>query len=302
VRFAALGAVLALDPPTPYPGSSRVPLLLDHFARGGGGQSSVVAMPVIEKAATVGGLLGTAGYDAEVASTGNELVRLALDAADAEFVVVDATIDRPGVRDVVFSLRTHPRTAGLPVAVLASADREYRAYQLAGEVTGVVAFPRPHTPEAAVALVEKLIAAAGRNYVTVEERAHQAAFALDQWSRLLASRDTFYDVSQYADRLSGALYRDDISEPAIASLALVGAPASQRSLVDYANRFVGPIEGRKAAADAFDRNVRRHGVLLTTDEILHQYNVYNASETSDAQTQQLLGQLLDTIEAGKASP
>jgi hypothetical protein len=38
-------------------------------------------------------------------------------------------------------------------------------------------------------------------------------------------------------------------------------------------------------------------VLLTTDQILLQYNRYNASETADADTQRVLGSLLDTIES-----
>jgi hypothetical protein len=37
-------------------------------------------------------------------------------------------------------------------------------------------------------------------------------------------------------------------------------------------------------------------VLLTTSEIRQQYDQYNASETADAATQQVLGSILDTIE------
>ena len=39
-----------------------------------------------------------------------------------------------------------------------------------------------------------------------------------------------------------------------------------------------------------------YGVLLTTDEIRIQYDTYNASESADAETQKLLGSVLDTIE------
>jgi hypothetical protein len=44
-------------------------------------------------------------------------------------------------------------------------------------------------------------------------------------------------------------------------------------------------------------------VLLTTDQILMQYDRYNASETADADTQRVLGSLLDAIESRRtASP
>ena len=41
----------------------------------------------------------------------------------------------------------------------------------------------------------------------------------------------------------------------------------------------------------------RRGTLLTSDEILRQYDRYNAGENYDAETQQVLADLLDTIEA-----
>lgn len=300
VRFAALRAVLALDPQSPYPGSSRVPELLEFFARGGGESTVLVASPVIEKASTVGGLVASAaGYEVDVADTGNDLVRLARDAADAEFIVVDATIDSPGVRDVLYSLAAHPAAAGLPTAVLAPAGREYVAQRLAEENPRVVAFARPHSTEAAQALVEQLIARAGRNYVTREERAEQAMFAMEQIGELLARDHCIYNVRGNADLLGRAAFRAELSEQALASLPLLGTPASQQTLLDYASRPTASIESRRVAAEAFNRSVRRHGVLLTTDEILRQYDRYNASADADAEVQQVLGKVLDTLEAGR---
>ena len=50
------------------------------------------------------------------------------------------------------------------------------------------------------------------------------------------------------------------------------------------------------AAEAFRASVAAHGVLLTTDQILAQYDRYNASETADAATQKVLARVLDVIE------
>ncbi len=56
------------------------------------------------------------------------------------------------------------------------------------------------------------------------------------------------------------------------------------------------IKMRRAAAVAFEYSVRRFGLLLTTSEILEQYQRYNLSEQKDRDTQRLMGSLLNAIE------
>ena len=60
---------------------------------------------------------------------------------------------------------------------------------------------------------------------------------------------------------------------------------------------MAPLADRQAAAQAFADSVSRLGTLLTSDEILGQYDRYNASETQSKDTQQVLAGILDTIEA-----
>ena len=53
---------------------------------------------------------------------------------------------------------------------------------------------------------------------------------------------------------------------------------------------------------AFVASTEKHGILLRADEILAQYDRYNQSATADAATQQILGTILDCLEArGKAN-
>ena len=54
---------------------------------------------------------------------------------------------------------------------------------------------------------------------------------------------------------------------------------------------------RKAAAEGFAESVNRFGTLLTTTEILAQYNRYNESEGEGAESQEVLSMVLDAIEA-----
>jgi hypothetical protein len=62
-----------------------------------------------------------------------------------------------------------------------------------------------------------------------------------------------------------------------------------------------PISDRQAAAAAFAQAVTSRGLFLTQQQIATQFDRYNASERLDAETQAVLGSLLDAIEAPTAS-
>jgi hypothetical protein len=87
----------------------------------------------------------------------------------------------------------------------------------------------------------------------------------------------------------------------VAALARFGTPSSQRALANFASQRTLPIEARRQAATAFAASISVNGVLLSKDEILSQYAIYNASATADADTQQVLGALLDAIESRRAA-
>ena len=57
-----------------------------------------------------------------------------------------------------------------------------------------------------------------------------------------------------------------------------------------------PLAHRQAAAAGFAQAVERRGIMLTSDEILIQYDKYNRSRIQDAETQQVLASILDAIE------
>jgi hypothetical protein len=64
-----------------------------------------------------------------------------------------------------------------------------------------------------------------------------------------------------------------------------------------ASRWTQPLPRRKAAVEALWDNTVGHGILLTSAEILEQYDRYNASEKMDRPTQQVLSAILNCLEA-----
>jgi CheY-like chemotaxis protein len=300
VRFAALQAIMALDPQTPFPGASRVPEALGYFATGASQHRAVVAMPVADEATTLAGRLSGLGIEADAATRGGQAVAAAGGSADLELVLVDVDVDRPGIRDVLYALRSEPATGQVPIGLLATSSRLDAAHRIAGEHQRVVAFPRPQSDAALDELVARLKAISDRDPVTPPERAAMAGAALDWLGQLLARDHAFYDLRRQAPVVEAALYLPPLTERSIKALALLGTPASQRALVNFASHQSVSVEARRAAARGFAESVGRHGILLTAEEILRQYDRYNASASLDADTQAVLGNLLDTLESLRA--
>ena len=79
-------------------------------------------------------------------------------------------------------------------------------------------------------------------------------------------------------------------------LGRVGTPYAQQQLVKFASQSGLPIELRQAAKDALARAFEQNGKLLTKDEILWQYDRYNASVSEPDESRQILADILDLIE------
>jgi CheY-like chemotaxis protein len=303
VQFAALSTILKLNPKSPFPGASRVPETLGHFATGANQRRAVVAMPGVDRASTLAGELTKLGIDTEPAMRGAAAVRQALQSADLELVLVDVDIDGPGIRDVLFALRSSPATGQVPIGILATSERLETAKQIADDHSRVIAFVRPQTDEAITPIVERLSQLSARNHLSPKDRAAMATQAMGWLADLLSRESTFYDLKRQAPIIQAALYQPELAEHAISALSRLGTPESQKSLVDFASQASVNIGARQQAAAAFQRSVTRSGILLTEEEILRQYDRYNASATADAGTQQVLVSLLDSLESvrGKTS-
>ena len=104
------------------------------------------------------------------------------------------------------------------------------------------------------------------------------------------------------DVAEAALYVPELTPKAMEVLANRPSAKGQLALVELASRTTQPLEVRQHAAAAFDHSVDRFGILLTSAEILRQYERYNRSASLDQGTQQVLGQLLDTLESRIAVP
>jgi hypothetical protein len=183
------------------------------------------------------------------------------------------------------------------VGLLARSGFIERAEHAAASDPLTKAFARPSDEEALRWQLEQLAALAPREFVDFDTRQRQAVKALDLLAQLACSSGKLYDLRRVQGAVLKALYVPKLSAKAVEILACFNSAESQRALVDVASNLGQPIPLRQAAVKAFRLNSEKHGILLTSEEIREQYRRYNASETADAGTQQVLGLILNCIEA-----
>ena len=299
VRFAALEAVMTINPQASFPGSSRVADALTYFANATGERRVLVAAPQISRAANLAGYLAASGYAAMPVNRGSDTVTGAEATPDVELVLLDLATIRPSARETLFQLRRTPTTANLPVGLLAADGRYAEAQAIADDHNydshsgRVLVSARLHSVEATATFTQQLARLAPRTNPTPDTRREQATKARGWIQQLLEENRNLYRLRANPHALLTILAEGGDLQ----GLVELGTPDSQLLLLDQASYTGAPIEGCRTAAEAFAASVERHGVLLTSGQIRRQYDRYNASETAGADIQEVLGTVLDAIES-----
>ena len=302
LRMAAAGTVVRLDPGRPFAGSSYLVPALAFFTGTSGERRALVAGPSVEQARELVGELAQLGFEPSAAGSGREVLAAAAGSPDYELALIDPSIGQPEIYLLLQRLRQDPRTADLRVGLIARSGHLARAEELAARDPLVLAFSRPHDAESVAWQVQRLGTLKPRAFVPFEARQSQAGAALDLLAELSSREESPFDLRAAEPALLRALYALGLSPKAAGLLAALNSAKSQRTLVDAASRWTLPIEMRTAALEAFGRSTRRHGILLTSDEILRQYERYNQSQNLDRRTQAMLGLILDYLEAPTKPP
>ena len=299
VRLAAALAAVKLDTGDSFPGAGRIAPTLGWIA-GSSGQSMVlVGHPRGEDAQTLVAFANELGYDGQAAYIGRTLAEQAFANSDIEFILISDAIDLPPVKELVQWLRRDYRTARTPVGVMARGELLEAARFAFKDDPFTTVFPRIHSSQSAGFEIGRLEALAGRNRVGLDERIDQARTALAALAQLAARPANFarFDLLRQETAVIRALNHPALTADAAKVLAVFGSPSSQTVLVDFASQQTRGLAERQAAAAAFADAIKNRGLLLTQAQIAEQYTRYNASETQDKPTQELLGSILDAIEA-----
>lgn len=297
LRFAALEAVIQLGPSETFPGCSRVGEALSFFASSVGARRLLVASPSMSYARLVGGYLEAHGYQVDTATTGKEALRLLISSADYEFALLDAALAQPTIGPLLQQLRHDCRTCEIPIGILAGVGQYDRAKAVAEDNARCAAFHRPVDAQSVQWQVDRLKQLTLLPMVPAAVRRRQSLQSLGWLARLAQQKPPLFDLLQVEPVLCSVVTDAELGPIAAEAIGLLGTPTAQTTLIDLASRATYPLSLRQAAARAFQKSVEQHGILLAGSQILLQYDRYNQSAALDSDTRQILGFLLDVIEA-----
>jgi hypothetical protein len=296
LRIAAARAIVALKPKRPFAGSSYVLQTLEFFASSSGMRRALLAGANVEDLRKMVPALTAAGFQADTATNGRDVMRLAVSSPDYELALIDAGIDQPPLNLLLQQLRHDDRSADLRVGVIARDGFADRAQHVAEQDPLTKAFARSHDDASVAWQLEQLAKLKPDEFVAYEERQREAGEALDMLGELARNPGKLYDMHQAEKAVLTALNTPSLCKKAIEILISINSPEAQRALVDTAGRGTQPLEIRQAAVSAFRQNLQAHGILLSKEEIIKQYQQYNESKNQDDSTQKILALILDCLE------
>ena len=297
LRISAARAIVSLKPQRPYAGSSYMLPTLAFFASTSGQRRVLLAGGNVEDMRKKVSVFSAAGFKVDNAVDGREVMRMAVSSPDYELAMIDMGIDQPPINMLLQQLRHDYRSADLRVGLIARDGFLERAEHLSESDTMAKAFSRPHDDASLAWQLEQLATIKPQEFVGFDERQRQANEAMDMLAELGRTSGKLYDIRLVEKAALTALYTPSLSLKAIDVLAMINSPESQRTLADIAGNAAQTLQVRQAAVSAFRRNVQSFGILLTTEEINKQYQLYNASKILDQPTQKILGLILDCLEA-----
>ncbi|MEE2642994.1 MAG: hypothetical protein VX768_20365 [Planctomycetota bacterium] len=147
--------------------------------------------------------------------------------------------------------------------------------------------------------LEQLLDLQSGTQTSSEDRIAQAKTCLAFLKKVIADRKSYAyaDPIRHEKKIVDSLQNRALTQESLGVLGELATPMAQKAIVDLASEINRPLKERNAAVQALAVAIRKRGILLTKADILEQYARYNRSETLDQQTQQVLGSILDVIEA-----
>ena len=299
VRFAVANAIFKINPQRAFPGCTFLSEAAGYYIKTAGTRSVLTGDVKPERSQTWSGLLAQIGFSGDRAKSGRDLVRMAQQSADYEFIMIGESIAAPHINDVVYMLRHDPRTAGIPIGIVVHDLSIGRANPIAALDPLTFALTEPVSAAGLLQQTRPLLLTAKYQEITTVERITQAEVCLAWFEKVLANQHkfAFFNVQRQQQAMINALFVPPLSQPAATALAHIGSDQSQRTLATFASQDTEILNNRVHAVMALKQNIEQYKVLLTRAEILKLYDLYNKSLASPQENIDVLSDILDAIES-----
>lgn len=303
VRSAAVQTILAWKPERSFSGASYFNQGLRELFSNSLGTYAVVASMNPYHAAYLEALVRTSGWNATVASSAGQLVT-DLDLYPAPFLIITDSLGEVPYLSVLDQVRTTAKGKTLPILLLVRPENLANARaMLQVERNDHYTLIAPFSENGGDLLpwierMSSLKEVTGQLPSRVAmEHAQLGLENLSSWLTSDRSR-RLLDFHAFAPAARSLMGSSPTMDRAIVNLlSYFGDAETQVYLASAAGNASMAAESRSAAAKAFRWSVQRFGTLLTTHQIMSQYDRQNQSQNEGPFTQALLNSILDTLEA-----
>lgn len=265
VQFAAARALVRLEPPRRFAGSSLLVPVLGRFLTGHSAPKAIVIDGNNARGGRLVGDLNALGYESLLAPTGDKGFRAAADSADVELILVDPHSIEGSWRlvDTLSNLRSDARTSEIPTYVVGPLKMEVDLAPTLANFPGVKFVVTP--PNAAS--LERQIG--GRpSGLSPEARAAYAQEAGALLAEIAARPGSPFepDLARVEPALAFALNAPSTSLSISSTLGDVPDAGAQRGLADVLLDPSKPAPLRLNSAAQLARSLQRFGPLVTADQ------------------------------------
>lgn len=177
VRFAAAQAIGQLKPIMSFAGQGHWEDALRYFSASDGRRTVIVAHPQPLYGQKFAGLLSEFGYQAKTVTTSQQLIKAATESPDVELILVSDAMNEETIWANLESLRSGPKTARIPVAILSRLSRLDEMQLIAEDQPRVLVLAETIDGSQLATYIPRLHELAGRDSIPAERRLEQATAA-----------------------------------------------------------------------------------------------------------------------------
>ena len=296
LRFAAVSAIDQIDPPVSFPGCSQAINTLLHFSSASGKRYAIIGTSKLEMASIIGNVFADGSVRVVPTTTGSELLRLAQDNADVEYVVASSFLRKPDVRTIAQAMAVDYRTSDIPIFV--TIEEEYyepMADLHAASAPNAVALPLPQDRQTGQWALEELYRQTNPEQEPAEVRLEQAKKAIGMLSRRLAEGQSFCEPETLDKIAVNFLHRGEVRDEARSFALGIGTGTVQTELVAACVDRSIPMAERKKFLDASRDHIEKYGLRLRGPLLRQIDSMLLESDQLPDQDKELLNDLYNLV-------
>ncbi len=214
------------------------------------------------------GILGQAGYETTIASTGRRLFKEVAARGNVELIVLDANVTRWSLSETVANLRADARTASIPIVVVGDSRRIASVERLRDRYRLMLYVSRPANLKGLSVRLGPFLKGLTGAALSAAERAERARAAVSLLGYLADTRrGGVLDLRPAEAGLREACEKPELIDGAVYALAAIPTATAQDRLAVILIQPQVPDATKESAAAHLGFHIQTHGLLLNASRL-----------------------------------